>query len=123
MSFCICYGFYEWLIMPFGLTNAPAAFQWFVNMILTDLLDVCVIIYLDDIFFYSKDKAFHKEHIQEVLQQLHKHRLYVKPEKCEFHTDTTEYLSYRLSLSRLTMSTEKVQTIQDWPKPHKVKDI
>ena len=123
MSFCICYGFYEWLIMSFGLTNAPAAFQWFVNMIFTDLLDVCVIIYLDDIFFYSKDKASHQEHVQEVLQQLHKYRLYVKSEKCEFHTDATEYLSYQLSLSRLTMSTEKVQTIQDWPKPYKVKGI
>ena len=45
----------------------------------------------------------------------HKHRLYTKTKKCEFHTDLTEYLRYYLSPSRLTMSKEKVQAIQDWP--------
>ena len=35
--------------MPFRLTNAPAAFQRFMNDIFSDLLDVSVIIYLDNI--------------------------------------------------------------------------
>ena len=103
--------------------NAPAAFQQFVNTVFADLLDVCVIIYLDDILIYSVDKASHKEHVREFLRRLHKHGLYVKPEKCEFHTDSTKYLGYQLSHSRLTMSLDKVQTIQDWPKPRKIKDI
>src|SRR6266581_3673885 len=34
-----------------------------------------------------------------------------------------EYLGYILSPSGLAMSSEKVKAIQDWPKPHKVKDI
>ena len=68
MSFCTRYGSYEWLIMPFGLTNAPAAFQRFVNTIFADLLDVCIIVYLDDILIYSEDNASHKEHVQEILQ-------------------------------------------------------
>ncbi|QRW26697.1 Retrotransposable element Tf2 protein [Rhizoctonia solani] len=43
------YGLYESLVMTFGLTNAPASFQHFMNDLFKDLLDVCVIIYLDDI--------------------------------------------------------------------------
>ena len=43
--------------MPFGLTNAPAAFQRFMNDIFSDLLDVCVVIYLDDILIYSNDMS------------------------------------------------------------------
>ena len=53
--------------MPFGLTNAPAAFQRFVNSILADLLDVCVVIYLDDILIYSQDLKSHQEHVHKVL--------------------------------------------------------
>jgi hypothetical protein len=34
-----------------------------------------------------------------------------------------EYLGYLLSLDRLTMSSEKIQAILDWPEPWKVKDI
>ena len=64
-----------------------------------------------------------KEHVQEVLWRLCKHGLYVKPEKCEFHTNSTEYLRYQLSPSRLTMSSDKIQTIQNWPEPWKIKDI
>ena len=53
--------------MPFGLTNAPVAFQHFMNDIFSDLLDVYVIIYLDDILIYSEDMSQHKKHIKEVL--------------------------------------------------------
>ena len=56
--------------MPFGLTNAPATFQHLMNDIFSDLLNVCVIVYLNDILIYSKDMAQHKAHVKEVLQQL-----------------------------------------------------
>jgi hypothetical protein len=57
------YGSYEWLVMPEGLTNALAVFQWFVNSVFADMLDICVIVYLDDILIYSQDLASHKNHI------------------------------------------------------------
>ena len=62
-SFHMRYGSYEWLVMPFGLTNTPAAFQRFINTVSADLLDVCIIVYLDNILIYSKDKASHREHV------------------------------------------------------------
>jgi len=117
------YGSYKWLVMPFGLTNAPAAFQRFVNTIFADMLDVCVVVYLDNILIYSKDMESHQQHVWEVLRQLRLHGLFAKPEKCEFHSDSVEYLGYCLSPDGLTMSLDKIQTISDWPEPQKVKDI
>ncbi|KIN98938.1 hypothetical protein M404DRAFT_30906 [Pisolithus tinctorius Marx 270] len=117
------YGSYEWRVMPFGLTNAPAAFQRFINSIFADMLDVCVVVYLDDILIYSQDMESHREHVKEVLRCLRKHGLYAKPEKCKFHSDSVEYLGYVLSPSGLTMSAEKVQAVRDWPEPRKVRDI
>ncbi len=39
--------------MPFGLINAPSSFQRFMNDIFVGMLDVCMVIYLDDILIYS----------------------------------------------------------------------
>jgi len=117
------YGLLEWSIMPFSLTNAPTAFQQFMNDIFSNLLDVCVVIYLDDILIYLNNMSEHHWHIKEVLKCLHKAGLYAKAEKCEFHSKLVEYLGYILSPSSLTMSDNKVKIIQDWPEPKKVKDI
>jgi len=109
--------------MPFRLSNAPAAFQHFMNNVFSDLLDVCVVVYLDDILIYSDDIMQYQSHIKEILKRLRKAGLYAKAEKCEFHSDSVEYLGYVLSPSGLTMSDAKVKTIQEWPEPKKVKDI
>ena len=109
--------------MPFGLTNAPATFQWFVNSVFADMLDVCMVVYLDDILIYSDNMEDHKKHVREVLWRLCQHKLFAKPEKCEFHSDSVEYLGYFLSPNGLTMSANKVKAICDWPEPRKVKDI
>ena len=84
-----------------------------MNNIFSDLLDVCVIIYLDDILIYSNNMSEHHWHMKEVLKHLCKTGLYAKAEKCEFHSELVEYLGYILSSSSLTMSNNKVKIIQD----------
>ena len=109
--------------MPFGLTNASMAFQRFINDIFSNLLDVCVVIYLDDILIYLNNMSEHHQHVKEVLKHLRKAGLYAKAEKCKFHSELVEYLGYILSSSSLTMSDNKIKIIQDWLEPKKVKDI
>ena len=117
------YGSFEWRVMPFGLTNAPAAFQRFMNDVFSDLLDVCMLVYLDDILVYSDNEEEHKLHLCEILRCLRQHHLYAHADKCFFHVQTVEYLGYILSPDGLTMAANKVQVIQDWPEPCKIKDI
>src|SRR5215471_4577753 len=117
------YGSFEWLVIPEGLSNAPAAFQRFMNDTFSDLLDVNVLVYLDDILIYSDNIEDHRKHVREVLRCLWNIGLYANPKKCFFHTDTVEYLGYILSPSGLEMDPVKIQTIRDWPEPRKVKDI
>src|SRR5882724_2764171 len=122
-AFRTCYGSFEWLVMPEGLTNASVAFQQFMNDIFVDMIDVIVIIYLDDILIYSDNITEHKAHIREVLRRLCANRLFSHADKCEFHVTSCEYLGYMLSPEGLTMAPYKVQIIQDWPEPRKVKYV
>ena len=122
-AFRTCYRSYKWCVMPFRLTNTPAAFQHFMNDIFADLLDICTVIYLDDILIYFDSMSDHTLHVQEALQCLQDNRLYASTEKCEFHTTSMEYLGFILSPDGLMMDPTKIQVIQDWPEPHKVWDI
>src|SRR5882724_7282513 len=102
--------------MPEGLTIAPTTFQRF-------MIDIIVIIYLDDILIYSDNISENKLHIWEVLHRLRTNGHFSHADKCEFHITSCEYLGYMLSPECLTMAPYKVQIIQDWPIPWKVKDI
>jgi hypothetical protein len=69
-AFRMQYGSYEYLVMPFGLTNAPATFQYFMNDIFHDLLDICVVVYLNDILIYSDNLEIHRSQVKDVLGRL-----------------------------------------------------
>jgi len=105
------YKLFKWSVISFGLTNASVAFQQFINNIFSNLLDVCVVIYLDNILIYSNNISKHHQHIKEVLKYLHKASFYTKVKKCKFHSELVEYLGYILSSSGLTISNNKVKII------------
>jgi hypothetical protein len=78
------YGLYEYTVMSFGLTNAPTYFMYLMNKIFMEYLDKFVVVFIDDIFIYSKNEEEHVEHLRLVLQKLRDHELYAKFSKCEF---------------------------------------
>jgi hypothetical protein len=70
--------------MPFELTNAPTFFMNLMNKVFMEELDKFVIVFIDDILIYSKNREDHKCHLQTVLGRLRAHQLYAKLSKCEF---------------------------------------
>jgi hypothetical protein len=83
-AFVTRYGQYEFKVMPFGLTNAPAFFMNLVNKVFMEELDKFVVVFINDILIYSKNRKDHERHLWIVLGRLRAHQLYVKLSKCEF---------------------------------------
>ena len=110
--------------MPFCLSNAPATFQGYVNKILSEKLDIFVIIYLDDILIYTKDPGQpHVEAVHWVLDQLRKYLLFANLKKCCFHQDEVRFLGYIVSSKGISMEAKRIEVVRKWPEPKSVQDI
>ena len=95
-AFSIRYGLYEYLVMSFGLTNAPAYFMNLMNSVFMPKLDKFMVVFIDDILVYSKNKEDHVEHLRVVLTRLRDHELYAKFSKCEFWLKKVPFLGHIL---------------------------
>ena len=100
--------------MPFDLSNILVTFQKYINKILTEKLDIFVIVYLDDILIYTKDLGQpHVEAVCWVLDQLQKHFLFANLKKCQFYQDEVCFLKYVILLKRISMEAEKIKIIKN----------
>ena len=70
ITFRTWYGHYEFKNFPFVLTNSPTTFMFLINDIFLKYLEKFVIIFLDDIIVYSKEKKEHEEHLRLVIHVL-----------------------------------------------------
>jgi hypothetical protein len=122
-TFTTRYGLYEYLIMSFGLTNAPAHFMYLMNSVFMSELDKFVVVFIDDILIYSKNKEEHAEHLRIVLSCLREHQLYAKFSKCEFWLDEVPFLGHVLSAEGVAVDPGKVKDILDWKPPISVHQV
>ncbi|KAL0395508.1 UNVERIFIED_CONTAM: Transposon Tf2-12 polyprotein [Sesamum latifolium] len=111
------YGHYKFLVMPFGLTNAPAAFMALMNRTFQEYLDQFIIIFIDDILVYSKNREEHDQHLRIVLQILKEKELYAKLSKCEFWVNHVVFLVHVISGAGVMPEPSKVKVIMEWRIP------
>ena len=86
-------------------------------MMLQDLLNKTVFVYLDDILIFSSSMEEHVSHVRDVLRRLSENKLYVKAEKCEFHVPSVSFLGFVVEKGQLRADPSKVEAVKDWPAP------
>jgi len=117
------YGLYEYLFMSFGLINAPTHFMYLMNLVFMPELDKFVVVFFDDILFYSKNEEEHVEHLRVVLQRLREHKLYAKFSKYEFWLKRVQFLGHVISEDDISVDPSKIQDVLNWKTPESVSEI
>jgi hypothetical protein len=74
-----------------------------MDKVFVEYMDKFIIVFVDDIWVYSKDEDKHKEHLRLVLQKLQDHMFYAKLNKCEFWLKQVTFLSRVISKEGITM--------------------
>ena len=97
--------------MSFGLTNAPVAFMDSMNRVFRTYLDQFVIVFIDDIFVYSRSELEHEIHLGLVLQTLRHHQLYAKFSKCEFWLSRVGFLGHVVFADGIYVDSQKVEAV------------
>jgi len=82
-----------------------------------------VIVYLDNILIFTKTEEEHEQVVWRVLEILVEHKLFLRPEKCEFHWKQIEYLGLVISENKVTMVPVKVTGVHEWSIPENWTDV
>jgi hypothetical protein len=100
--------------MYFSLTNSLATFQMMMNEIFQDLITKGVVsVYLNDILIFTNLLEEHHRITCLVLDHIHEHKLYLRPEKCQFGKTKIEYLGVIISHNKVEMDLVKIAGVVD----------
>ena len=137
------YGHYQWKVLPFGLCNAPATFVSALNRIFsgeahranaktkeeannslgTNLLDKFLTVYIDDLLVYSNSEEEHAEHLKLVFERLRAYGLLIQSPKAFYAQKEVDYLGHMVSAQGISVQTDKIDTVTEWPQPQEVTHI
>jgi hypothetical protein len=95
-----------------------------INEIFQDLITKGVVsVYLNNILIFTNSLEEHCRITCLVLNCMHEHKLYLRPEKCEFEKTKIKYLSVIISHNKVEMDSVKIAGVADWLTPSNKKEV
>jgi len=98
-------------------------FRAYIEDCVRPYIDHFTVCYLDDILIYLTNEKEDEDQVRKVLQCLPELELYCKAEKCQFQVREVVFLGYVIILYRISMESDRISTIEDWPTMESVRDV
>lgn len=83
---------FEFLVCPFDLRNSPLTYSRLMSLVLSELINDQVLVYLDDILICSPSLAEHEKILRQVFDRLSDAGLTIQPSKCHFFRSKLDFL-------------------------------
>ena len=83
--------------------------------LLADLLDKCVLVYMDDILIYLKMADDHVAHLKAMFERLVAKNWHIKEKKCALFLPEVEFLGHVVSAEGVKVAIDKVDAVSSWP--------
>ena len=84
------------------------------NIFRTLIAEGIVVVYLNDILIFTRTEEKYEQAVWRVLKILAEHKLFLHPEKYEFHQKQIEYLRLVISENKIVMDPVKVTGVRNW---------
>jgi hypothetical protein len=117
------WGTYAYRKMPFGLINVGATFERTMDIAFRGLINHSVVVYLDDLTIYSKNKDDHLAHLRAVVLRCRKYDISLNPKKSIFAVEQGKLLGFIVSSDGLIIDPERTQVITKLPPPTSKKSM
>lgn len=114
-------GMYRFKRLVFGVNCAPEIFQRTMENLFREVEGI--IIYIDDILIFAKDKVELDERTEAVLRILSENNLTLNHNKCEYGKETIDFLGHKLTPEGLNIEESKVRDIKNFREPQTVSEL
>lgn len=113
--------YYRYTRLPFGLCNAPDIFQSTLELILADIDGI--MIYLDDILIFAKEKSTHDEILGKVFRALKAHGVRLNKEKCQLGKREVKFLGFIIKKDGYSVTPDRLSSIRNFRTPRCISEI
>lgn len=111
-TFTMFWDTYRYIRVPCELRNAPAIFHRALSIILSGVRWQVCLVYLDDVFVFSKNVDDHVRHLDTLLSLLRDAGTTLKLRKGFFFRPRVEYLGHLISPGKLAVSNTHIDAFR-----------